>query len=185
MGLRQVVRIDSGVRHGPAYRPQLCLSLLEKVLPEQLPSLTQDLPTQLIAQALHATGHATIRRRRLPAEQVVWLVLCMALFRRLSIVNIVDQLGLALPTSRRPVVAAAVHQARARLGKEPLVWLFNRPLLPGPCAAPRSTTFTACRSSLSMERRCASQIRQRIARTSVAPTRIAGPAAIRCCVWSR
>lgn len=103
-----------------------CLSLLEKVLPEQLPSLTQDLPAQLIAQALQSTGHATIRRRRLPAEQVVWLVLCMALFRRLSIVNIVDQLGLALPTSRRPVVAAAVHQARARLGKEPLVWLFEQ-----------------------------------------------------------
>jgi hypothetical protein len=103
-----------------------CLSLLERVLPEQLPSLTQDLPAQLIAQALQSTGHATIRRRRLPAEQVVWLVLCMALFRRLSIVNIVDPLGLALPTSRRPVVAAAVHQARARLGKEPLVWLFEQ-----------------------------------------------------------
>ena len=44
-----------------------CLSLLEQVLPEQLPSLTQDLPAQLIEQALQSTGHATIRRRRLPA----------------------------------------------------------------------------------------------------------------------
>ena len=38
-----------------------------------------------------------MRKRRLPAEQVVWLVLGMALFRDRSIVQIVDKLGLAFP----------------------------------------------------------------------------------------
>ncbi len=101
-----------------------CLSVLSDFLPEDLPSLTADLPTELILQALWATGSASIRRRRLPAEQVVWLVLGMALFRHLSIVQIVDQLGLALPKGRSAIVPAAIHQARARLGALPMRWLF-------------------------------------------------------------
>ena len=88
-----------------------CLSVLSDFLPEDLPSLTPDLPTELILQALYATGTASIRRRRLPAEQVVWLVLGMALFRHLSIVQIVDQLGLALPKGRSAIVPAAIHRA--------------------------------------------------------------------------
>lgn len=102
-----------------------CLSVLSDFLPEDLPSLTQDLPTELILQALWATGTASIRRRRLPTEQVVWLVLGMALFRHLSIVQIVDQLGLALPKGRSAIVPAAIPQARARLGPLPLQWLFD------------------------------------------------------------
>ena len=34
-----------------------------------------------VEEALEATGTATLRRRRLPAEQVIWLVLGMALYR--------------------------------------------------------------------------------------------------------
>ena len=34
-----------------------------------------------IEAALAATGSATVRRRKLPAEQVVWIVIGMALFR--------------------------------------------------------------------------------------------------------
>jgi hypothetical protein len=44
-----------------------CLSLLTQVVPEDLPTLTQDLPGELIQQALAATGTATVRRRRLVA----------------------------------------------------------------------------------------------------------------------
>ena len=60
---------------GPRTDLRFCLSILDSVLPEQLPSLTQDVPAQRIEQALQSTGQSTIRRRRLPAEQVVWLVL--------------------------------------------------------------------------------------------------------------
>ena len=38
-----------------------------------------------IEAALAATGSATVRRRKLPAEQVVWIVIGMALFRDRSI----------------------------------------------------------------------------------------------------
>lgn len=104
-----------------------CLSLVSQVVPEQLPTLTQELPTELIQQALAGTGASTVRRRRLPAEQIVWLVLGMVMFRRLNIVQVVDQLGLALPQpkSGAAVVPSAIHKARDRLGPLPLAWLFE------------------------------------------------------------
>lgn len=80
-----------------------------------------------IDEALQATGTATLRRRRLPAEQVVWLVLGMALYRNRPIDEIVAKLDLALPGRRGPTPAgSAVAQARARLGEEPMRWLFER-----------------------------------------------------------
>ena len=89
----------------------------------ELGAFAQHLPYEWIEQALQATGTATVRKRRLPAEQVVWLVLGMALFRDRSIVEIVDKLDLALPgAGESPVAASAVPQARARLGAEPMAW---------------------------------------------------------------
>ena len=64
------------------------MSLLESALRETLPRVPDRLD-QLsvlidpawIAQALQASGTATIRRRKLPAEHAVWLVIGLALFR--------------------------------------------------------------------------------------------------------
>jgi hypothetical protein len=80
-----------------------------------------------VEEALTATGTATVRRRRLPAEQVLWLVLGMALFRLRPIAELVERLNLALPSKTgRPPAPSGVVQARAKLGDEPLKWLFNR-----------------------------------------------------------
>jgi hypothetical protein len=80
-----------------------------------------------IEAALEATGTATVRRRRFPAEQVVWLVLGMALYRHRPIDDLVGRLDLALPDSgTRSVAKSAIARARARLGSEPLKWLFER-----------------------------------------------------------
>ena len=93
--------------------------------PEKLTAFAHHLPEEWIKEALQATGTATLRKRRLPAEQVVWLVLGMALFRDRSIVEVVDKLDLALPgADEAPVAPSAVPQARARLGEEPMAWLF-------------------------------------------------------------
>ena len=89
--------------------------------------LLEHLDESWIEQALELTGTATVRRRRLPAEQVLWLVMGMALYRELSIPEVVDKLGLALPGERGLSVApSAVPQARKRLGAEPVRWLFER-----------------------------------------------------------
>lgn len=92
-----------------------------------LPKFVASLDPDWIEQALVATGTATIRRRRLPAEQVVWLVIGMCIFRDLSMRELVATMDLALPGSRGIRVApSSIVQARERLGDEPLRWLFER-----------------------------------------------------------
>jgi hypothetical protein len=79
-----------------------------------------------IAQALEATGTATVRRRKLPAERAVWLVIGMGLLRDRSIEEVVRHLNLVLPAhgERQTVTKGAIAQARARLGPQPLAALF-------------------------------------------------------------
>ncbi len=94
--------------------------------PETFEDFRQRIDPAWIQEALEATGTATLRRRRLPAEQVIWLVLGMALFRDRAIVDVADSLNIALPGRRGPTVApSSVAQARARLGVEPMEWLFD------------------------------------------------------------
>jgi Insertion element 4 transposase N-terminal/Transposase DDE domain len=89
--------------------------------------LVEGMPAEWIEGALSASGTATMRRRRIPAEQAVRLVLGMALYRGLSIVEIMEHLQLALPDERgRGVAPSAPIQARARLGDEALRWIFER-----------------------------------------------------------
>jgi Insertion element 4 transposase N-terminal/Transposase DDE domain len=84
------------------------------------------LPIEWIEQAVQRTEATSIRHRRLPAEQVVWLMVALALYRHKSIGEVVDDLGLALPDSQTPFVSkSAAAQARQRLGSDPLKWLFD------------------------------------------------------------
>ena len=102
------------------------LVLAADLVPEQFSQFQQDLPAEWIEEALYATGTATVRRRRLPAEQVVWLVIGMAMMRDRPVTDVVDKLDLALPSNgrREPMARSAVAQARAKLGDEPMEWLF-------------------------------------------------------------
>lgn len=95
-------------------------------LPDGLEGLKAHLNPDWIEQALEYTGTASIRRRRLPAEQVVWLVIGMALYRREPIESIVEKLDLALPDKKRTLLAkSAIAQARKRLKDEALEYLFT------------------------------------------------------------
>lgn len=105
---------------------QLDLMTSAEVTPSQLDRFAGLLDPQWIDEALAATGTASIRHRRLPAEQVVWLVIGLALFRNEPIWHIVHQLGLdQRPQAGAPAPSAAIS-ARQRLGSAPLAWLFNR-----------------------------------------------------------
>jgi len=84
---------------------------------------------QWIAAALAATDTASVRRRKLPAEHVVWLVIGMGLFRDRSIAQVVHHLDLVVPSAsgdRRQVTNAAIVQARDQLGAAPLAALFTQ-----------------------------------------------------------
>jgi hypothetical protein len=84
------------------------------------------LPYEWIEEALELKGKASIRHRRLPAQQVVWLVIALAIFRHLSVKEVLDDLDLALPELEgRFVTSSAVTQARQRVGAGPLRWLFE------------------------------------------------------------
>lgn len=99
--------------------------------PASFEMFSRALDPHWVADALQATGTATVRRRKLPAEQVVWIVIGMGLFRDRSIQEVVHHLDLVLPqtsapTRRTVVTSSAVVQARDRLGAAPLADLFDR-----------------------------------------------------------
>lgn len=95
--------------------------------PPDFRRLGTHLPYEWIEAALAANDKASIRLRRLPAQQVVWLVIALALYRHLSVKEIVDSLDLALPElTDRCVTSSATTQARQRVGPAPLKWLFER-----------------------------------------------------------
>ncbi len=85
------------------------------------------IPEGWIEEALEATGTASVRRRRLPAERVLWLTIGMALFRDLPIDAVVRHLEIALP-SRSGAAAArsGIPRARQRLGTSAVQRLFFR-----------------------------------------------------------
>lgn len=104
------------------------LEFTSEFTPEAFPNLVKHLDRVWIEEALASTGTATVRRRRLPAEQAVWLVIAMALMRDRSIADVADKLSLVIPSvdGDRSVAPSALVQARQRLGQDPMEWLFAR-----------------------------------------------------------
>jgi Insertion element 4 transposase N-terminal/Transposase DDE domain len=84
--------------------------------------LYQLIPERRLAAILTQTARASERRRRLPAESVIWLIIAMALFAADSIPKVWRRLH---PSRDDPEpVESAFTQARQRLGVAPLRHLF-------------------------------------------------------------
>jgi Insertion element 4 transposase N-terminal/Transposase DDE domain len=90
--------------------------------PHIIDKFSETLRPELIEEALRATGTASVRRRKLPAEQVVWLTVGMAMFSNTSIRQTLDRLSL---TVNGHVVPSTISNARKRLGPKPLSYLFT------------------------------------------------------------
>ena len=104
---------------------QECLDqTLQQAPVDALSQLAQLVDQRWIEQALAASGKASIRRRKLPAEHAVWLVIGLSLYRQLPMWQVVQQLSLSLDGQELPAPSASV-QARQRLGCEPLEQLFR------------------------------------------------------------
>ena len=105
---------------------QLDLDYAAELAPHEFERFASLIDPAWIDEALQQTGTVSLRRRRLPAERMVWLVIGLALFRNEPIWHIVQQLDLADgPTPGAPVPSAAVA-GRERLGEAPMAWLFER-----------------------------------------------------------
>lgn len=104
---------------------QADLELVLEREPEDFMEFSRDIPREWVNEALLSTESMELRRRRLPAESMVWLAIGIALFRTRSVVNVLDSLGLHR-AGLRSVAPSAVSQARARLGPAAMQWLFYR-----------------------------------------------------------
>jgi hypothetical protein len=104
------------------------LEFTSEFTPKSFANLLQHFEPTWVEEGLLSTGTASMRRRRIPAEQAVWLVLGMALMRDQPITQVARQLEIALPApdGTRTVASSALTQARARLGAAPMEWLFLR-----------------------------------------------------------
>jgi hypothetical protein len=103
-------------------------SLADGTLPESFEGLKSHIDQEWIASALAKKGVATVRKRKLPAEQVVWLAVGIALYRDRPIREVVNRLDLVLPDEngkRQHITNGAIVEARNRVGAEPLEELFG------------------------------------------------------------
>jgi len=93
-----------------------------------LSTFTQNIPIEWVESALHLSSQATIRRRRLPSDQVLWLVLGMALFRDEPVHEIARRLNICAQglASNALLARSGVTEARKRLGADPVEWLFRK-----------------------------------------------------------
>ncbi|MCV2886696.1 IS4 family transposase [Aestuariibacter sp. AA17] len=83
------------------------------------------LDPDIVEQAFEVSGVATLRRRRLPLEAVVLLVIGMSLYRNETVWDIASKLDISLPGKKLLVAPSALVQARQRLGYEAVRQVFE------------------------------------------------------------
>ncbi len=97
--------------------------ILEADIPTSLKRFGRDIDKKWIDDALQESGTASVRRRKIPATLVVWLVIGMALFRDRSIQEVVSHLGLIFPkrkktnAGQKTISPGAIPPARYRVGR--------------------------------------------------------------------
>lgn len=94
----------------------------------ELDAFTNHVPIEWIEEALKQTGKASVRKRRFPAEQAVWLVLGIGLLKNRSIAEVCDKLELAFPDSKGelpPLATSSIIKGKDKLGAEPMQHLFE------------------------------------------------------------
>ncbi len=88
--------------------------------------LSSFLDPSILDEALAEAGVATVRKRRLPLESVMWCVMGMSLFRQESVWNIATKMDIALPGNTPLVAPSAMVQARQRLGVKAVEQTFKK-----------------------------------------------------------
>ncbi|REL35194.1 IS4 family transposase [Thalassotalea euphylliae] len=90
-----------------------------------LDKLKAILDPNILEQAFEYAGVATVRRRRLPLEAVMWSVIGMSLFRHETVWDIASRLDISLPGKHKLVAPSALVQGRQRLGYEAVQQTFQ------------------------------------------------------------
>lgn len=79
-------------------------------------------PLTKVQHCLTLSEHATVRRRRLPGDMVIWMVASMAFFRNEPITDVVRRLSLSADgeAGMNLLARSVVTQARQRVGAAPV-----------------------------------------------------------------
>lgn len=104
------------------------VALTDGTLPVSFEGLKSHVDVEWIREALERGGVGKLRKRKLSAEDIVWLVIGMALYRDEPMVDVVHRLDLVLPDNKgKPgsITKGAIPQARERIGIDPLKELFQ------------------------------------------------------------
>ena len=88
--------------------------------------LSTFLAPSIVDEAFKDAGVATVRKRRLPLEAVMWTLIGMSLFRQESVWNIATNMDIALPGKQPLVAPGAMMQARKRLGANAVEHVFKK-----------------------------------------------------------
>lgn len=90
-----------------------------------LDKLTGLLDSGILNQAYKEAGVATVRKRKLPLNAVMWSVIGMSIFLKESAWDIASRLDISLPSKSKFVAPSALVQARQRLGYEAVMHIFR------------------------------------------------------------
>lgn len=101
------------------------LGIINITSPEQARSLSDLIPADLIRQALTLTDTVTLRKRKLPLESMIWLVVGMSVFCNRPMTEIVNLMDIVDRTGTPFTARSSVIQRRKTLGEAAVRELFD------------------------------------------------------------
>ncbi len=94
----------------------------------KLTTFSEHVPDEWVEIAARLASKATIRRRRLPSDMVLWLVVGMAFFRNEPIAEVARRMNICAEglADEKLLAKSALTEARKRLGQGAVEWLFKQ-----------------------------------------------------------
>lgn len=101
------------------------LDIINNWKPNQVETLADLLPVELIEEAYQLTDTVTLRKRKLTLESMAWLLIGMAIYNDKSMADIVNILDIVDRTGKPFVAPSALTQRRKNLGEAAAKALFE------------------------------------------------------------
>ncbi|MFG6657466.1 transposase domain-containing protein, partial [Scandinavium sp. M-37] len=101
------------------------LGIINVTSPEHARSLSDLIPSEFIQKALRLTDTVTLRKRKLPLESMIWLVVGMSIFCNRPMTEIVNLMDITDRTGQPFTARSSVIQRRKTLGENAVRQLFD------------------------------------------------------------
>ncbi|HIF9459311.1 TPA: transposase domain-containing protein, partial [Photobacterium damselae] len=102
------------------------LNVINNWKSDNIETLSDLLPIELIDEAYSLTDTVTMRKRKLTLESMVWLLVGMAIYNNKSMKDLVNQLDIVDRTGKAFVAPSALTQRRKTLGEDAIKAVFER-----------------------------------------------------------